>query len=90
MSKYDENKHLKCSFCGKPQSQVNRLVAGPGVYICDECIQVCQEILKENYPEEHAENAAETPVRLPKPKEITETGRAEAQVGRICRGTGRG
>ena len=71
MSKYDENKHLKCSFCGKPQSQVNRLVAGPGVYICDECIQVCQEILKENYPEEHAENAAETPVRLPKPKEIT-------------------
>ena len=71
MSKYDENKHLKCSFCGKPQSQVNRLVAGPGVYICDECIQVCQEILKENYPEEHAENAAETLVRLPKPKEIT-------------------
>ena len=71
MSKYDENKPLKCSFCGKPQSQVNRLVAGPGVYICDECIQVCQEILKENYPEEHAENAAETPVRLPKPKEIT-------------------
>ena len=71
MSKYDENKHLKSSFCGKPQSQVNRLVAGPGVYICDECIQVCQEILKENYPEEHAENAAETPVRLPKPKEIT-------------------
>ena len=52
MSKYDENKQLKCSFCGKPQSQVNRLVAGPGVYICDECIQVCQEILKENYPEE--------------------------------------
>ena len=40
MSKYDENKQLKCSFCGKPQSQVNRLVAGPGVYICDECIQV--------------------------------------------------
>ena len=71
MSKYDENTPLKCSFCGKPQSQVNRLVAGPGVYICDECIQVCQEILKENYPEEHAENAAETPVRLPKPKEIT-------------------
>ena len=60
-----------CSFCGKPQSEARRLIAGPGVYICDECIQVCQEILKENYPEEHAENAAETPVRLPKPKEIT-------------------
>ena len=71
MPKSDDNGTIKCSFCGKPQSQVNRLVAGPGVYICDECIQVCQEILKENYPEEHAENAAETPVRLPKPKEIT-------------------
>ena len=71
MSKYDENKQLKCSFCGKPQSQVNRLVAGPGVYICDECIQVCQETLKENYPEEQTTSADEKPMRLPKPKEIT-------------------
>ena len=71
MSKYDENKQLKCSFCGKAQSQVNRLVAGPGVYICDECIQVCQEILKENYPEEQTTSADEKPMRLPKPKEIT-------------------
>ena len=71
MSKYDENKQLKCSFCGKPQSQVNRLVAGPGVYICDECIQVCQEILKENYPEEQTTSTDEKPMRLPKPKEIT-------------------
>ena len=71
MSKYDENKQLKCSFCGKPQSQVNRLVAGPGVYICDECMQVCQEILKENYPEEQTTSADEKPMRLPKPKEIT-------------------
>ena len=47
MSKYDENKQLRCSFCGKPQSQVARLVAGPGVYICDECIAICQDILKE-------------------------------------------
>ena len=72
MSKYDENKQLKCSFCGKPQSQVNRLVAGPGVYICDECIQVCQEILKENFHDETDEGGAEKPMRLPKPKEITE------------------
>ena len=62
---------VRCSFCGKSADEVEQIVAGPGVYICDECIQVCQEILKENYPEEHAENAAETPVRLPKPKEIT-------------------
>ena len=44
MSKYDENKQLKCSFGGKPQSHVNRPVAGPGVYICDEWIQGCQEM----------------------------------------------
>ena len=72
MSKYDENKQLKCSFCGKPQSQVNRLVAGPGVYICDECIQVCQEILKETFNDDTDGSNAEKPMRLPKPKEITQ------------------
>ena len=46
-------------------------MAGPGVYICDECIQVCQEILKKNYPEEQTTSADEKPMRLPKPKEIT-------------------
>ena len=43
----DEKKQLKCSFCGKSQEQVKRLVAGPGVYICDECIELCQEIIDE-------------------------------------------
>ena len=43
MSKYDAKKQLKCSFCGKPQDQVRRLVAGPSVYICDECIELCQD-----------------------------------------------
>ena len=71
MSKYDENKQLKCSFCGKPQSQVNRLVAGPGVYICDECIRICTDILDEGIKEE--KNAGtEAAYKLPKPKEITE------------------
>jgi len=72
MSKYDENKQLKCSFCGKPQSQVSRLVAGPGVYICDECIHICMDILDEGIQEEKAEGA-DTSYKLPKPKEITET-----------------
>ena len=45
MSKYDENNELRCSFCGKPQSQVKRLISGSGVYICNECIELCQEIL---------------------------------------------
>jgi len=45
MSKYDS--HLKCSFCGKSQEQVRKLIAGPGVYICDECVDLCNEILDE-------------------------------------------
>ena len=49
MSRYDERKQLKCSFCGKTQEQVRRLVAGPGVYICDECIELCSEIIEEEF-----------------------------------------
>jgi ATP-dependent Clp protease ATP-binding subunit ClpX len=45
MAKYDS--HLKCSFCGKSQEQVRKLIAGPGVYICDECVELCNEILEE-------------------------------------------
>ena len=71
MSKYDDEKQLRCSFCGKPQNQVNRLVAGPGVYICDECVSVCNEILKQNLdePERRVQGGS---YKLPKPKEITE------------------
>jgi len=43
----DEKGQLKCSFCGKTQEQVRKLVAGPGVYICDECIELCTEIVEE-------------------------------------------
>ncbi len=57
---------LKCSFCGKSQKQVKKLIAGPGVYICDECIDLCNEILEE----ELAEAAEAGMVQLPKPKEI--------------------
>ena len=72
MSKYDENKQLRCSFCGKPQSQVNRLVAGPGVYICDDCIHICMDILNENIQDEAEKGASPKQYRLPKPKEITD------------------
>jgi ATP-dependent Clp protease ATP-binding subunit ClpX len=59
---------LKCSFCGKSQKQVKKLIAGPGVYICDECIELCNEIIEEELAE-----AGETGlVDLPKPKEIFE------------------
>ena len=52
MSKYDS--HLKCSFCGKSQEQVRKLIAGPGVYICDECVELCNEILDEELMEDGA------------------------------------
>ena len=57
---------LKCSFCGKSQKQVKKLIAGPGVYICDECIELCNEIVDE----ELGESAAGVPLELPKPQEI--------------------
>ncbi|HLR80507.1 MAG TPA: ATP-dependent protease ATP-binding subunit ClpX [Bacillota bacterium] len=64
----DEKGQLKCSFCGKSQEQVRKLVAGPGVYICDECIDLCTEIVEEELgPEEEAEFKD-----IPKPKEICE------------------
>ncbi|PSL35173.1 ATP-dependent Clp protease ATP-binding subunit ClpX [Planomicrobium soli] len=62
----DEKDHLKCSFCGKPQEQVRKLVAGPGVYICDECIELCTEIVEEELGTEEEVEFKE----VPKPKEI--------------------
>ena len=59
---------LKCSFCGKTQKQVKKLIAGPGVYICDECIELCNEIIIEELEETSSLGLAE----LPKPQEIYE------------------
>ena len=70
MSKKDESQ-IKCSFCGKGHDEVNRLVAGPGVYICDECIEVCFEILEGDFDEfEPAEQETKTLEKTPVPKEI--------------------
>ncbi len=71
---FGEKKEARCSFCGKPQSQVRRLVAGPGLYICDECVDMCLGIIEQAEREEQMT----TPVqhvgyRLPKPKEIFDT-----------------
>ncbi len=67
MFKFNEEKgQLKCSFCGKTQEQVRKLVAGPGVYICDECIELCNEIIEEEIGEE----AELGYVELPKPQDI--------------------
>ena len=62
----DDKGQLKCSFCGKVQEQVKKLIAGPGVYICDECIELCNEIIEEEFTEEeHVELE-----NIPKPMEI--------------------
>lgn len=63
----DSNDDLLCSFCGKSQDEVKKLIAGPSVYICDECIQLCTEIIAEEYGQEK-----ETDAQLPKPYEIKE------------------
>ncbi|WP_031367295.1 ClpX C4-type zinc finger protein, partial [Clostridium botulinum] len=66
MSKLDEKKQLKCSFCGKTQDQVRRLIAGPGVYICDECIELCSEIINDEFEDDIQVDLTS----LPKPTEI--------------------
>jgi ATP-dependent Clp protease ATP-binding subunit ClpX len=64
----DDKGQLKCSFCGKLQDQVKKLVAGPGVYICDECIELCNEIIEEELGEETGFELSD----IPKPREIKE------------------
>ena len=68
-SKFDETKQLKCSFCGKGQEQVRRLIAGPNAYICDECIELCSEIIEEEF-EEFLDSKELS--EIPTPKEIKE------------------
>jgi ATP-dependent Clp protease ATP-binding subunit ClpX len=68
VAKYEGSELLKCSFCGKSQKQVKKLIAGPGVYICDECIELCNEIIEEELSDIEEVSFTE----LPKPHEIYE------------------
>ncbi|MEW6425878.1 MAG: ATP-dependent protease ATP-binding subunit ClpX [Bacillota bacterium] len=68
MVMFNEKGQLKCSFCGKSQDQVKKLVAGPGVYICDECIELCNEIIEEELNEDLGLEIGD----IPKPREIKE------------------
>jgi ATP-dependent Clp protease ATP-binding subunit ClpX len=72
MSKYDS--HLKCSFCGKSQEQVRKLIAGPGVYICDECVDLCNEILDEELLDSGAPAPQPVPRAEPPQKRRTRSG----------------
>jgi len=67
MKRRDDDANLSCSFCGKSQREVKKLIAGPTVYICDECIELCNDIIAEEYGQE--ESAAPRS-RVPKPREI--------------------
>jgi ATP-dependent Clp protease ATP-binding subunit ClpX len=67
MKKRDDDANLSCSFCGKSQREVKKLIAGPTVYICDECIELCNDIIAEEYGQEDASVPAS---RVPKPQEI--------------------
>jgi len=70
MKKRDDDANLSCSFCGKSQREVKKLIAGPTVYICDECIELCNDIIAEEYGQEETTAPAS---RVPKPHEIKES-----------------
>lgn len=70
MPKNEDNKIISCSFCGKTETEVSRMIAGPGVYICNECVELCETILEEGAVASRHRSPAEPPPALPKPKEI--------------------
>jgi len=67
---FSDGRAMKCSFCGKTQEQANKLIAGPGVYICDECIQLCNDILEDELNRKKGRKSKKK--KLPKPREISE------------------
>ena len=69
MKRRDDDANLSCSFCGKSQREVKKLIAGPTVYICDECIELCNDIIAEEYGQEEPSGPSS---RVPKPREIKE------------------
>ncbi len=70
MTKNDTPKSVRCSFCGKAQENVRRIVAGPGVYICDECVDLCTSIIEAEGYEEDEEYTLNNLDKIPNPKEI--------------------
>ena len=86
MARNDEKKSIRCSFCGKHQDQVRRLIAGPGAYICNECVQLCMGILSDDVDLPEEGYAGEIPDEIPTPREIHQVldqyiiGQDQAQV----------
>ncbi|MCL2933144.1 MAG: ATP-dependent protease ATP-binding subunit ClpX [Trichodesmium sp. MAG_R03] len=80
MSRYDS--HLKCSFCGKSQDQVRKLIAGPGVYICNECVELCNEILEEELFE-YSKNTTSATLIEPQLENQKHSGRKKIPLGKF-------
>jgi len=80
VKKRDDNSNLSCSFCGKSQKEVRKLIAGPTVYICDECIELCNDIIAEEYGQEDSGGEG---AHVPKPKEIKQTLESQNFVGDV-------
>ena len=71
MQKNEKGRAVRCSFCGKVQDDVERIIAGPGVYICDECVKVCSNIIENDlYEDSELSYETEGVAELPKPEEI--------------------
>ena len=70
MPKNDDKRSVRCSFCGKHQDQVKRIIAGPGAYICNECVQLCMSILDDGYEPDSETASLEVPDTIPTPREI--------------------
>ena len=66
----DDKKSLRCSFCGKAENQVHRMIQGPGVRICDECVQLCMSILNDGFEDTSSSALEDLPDQLPTPREI--------------------
>ena len=71
LAKFEDNKSVRCSFCGKPQETVKRIIAGPGVYICDECVGLCSNIIEEEVEALEVQEAEAINTNLT-PKEMKE------------------
>ncbi len=72
MARYEDKKTVRCSFCGKSQDAVRKIIAGPGVYICDECVGLCSNIVEEDYEDEFENVDVANKETIPSPKEIKE------------------
>ena len=91
MPREGDRKTLRCSFCGKSQAQVQRLIAGNDAYICDECVHLCLSILGDEFEDDYPEftREGETAEKLMDPKDVPSPRRIKAALGKPRRNNGK-